>query len=187
MVTLKMIKNVFKTQRHFNFKPPEDSKESAVIIPFVELNGAWHLIFEKKVNDNSKHAGQVAFPGGSKDEQDKNFLETAIRETCEEIGVCENDLEILGEVEPTVTLTTNFVIYPFAAIVKKPPPYKINRSEVEKLIFVPLQYLIDKHPFPSQKYIYKGKERITMVIEYDGEIIWGATARILNNLIPLFL
>ena len=186
MVTLKMIKNVFKTQRHFNFKPPEDSKESAVIIPFIELNDTWHLIFEKKVNDNSKHAGQVAFPGGSKDEQDKNFLETAIRETCEEIGVCENDLEILGEVEPTVTLTTNFVIYPFAAIVKKPPPYKINRSEVEKLIFVPLQYLIDKHPFPSQKYIYKGKERVTMVIEYDGEIIWGATARILNNLIPLF-
>ena len=186
MVTLKTIKDVFKTKRNFNFKPPKDSKESAVIIPFIELDGVWHLIFEKKVNDNSKHAGQIAFPGGSKDKQDKNFLETAIRETCEEIGVCKDDLEILGEVEPTVTLTTNFVIYPFAAIVKKPPPYKINKSEVEKLIFVPLQYLIDKHPFPYQTYMYKGKERLTMIIEYKGEIIWGATARILNNLIPLF-
>ncbi len=186
MITQELIKKVFKTIEMENVKPPEDAKESAVIVPFLELNNVWHLIFEKKVKDNSKHAGQIAFPGGSRDKEDKNLLETAIRETCEEISVCKDELEILGKIKPTITLKTNFIIYPFAAIVKKQPPYKINKSEVEKLIFVPLEYLIKSHPFQRKSYIFNGKKRETLIIGFEGEIIWGATARILNNFIPLF-
>ncbi len=186
MVTQEMLRMIFKTVKISDFKPPEDVKESAVIVPFLELNKTWHLIFEKKVKDNSKHAGQVAFPGGSKDKEDKNLIETAIRETCEEIDVCKDELEILGKIKPTITLKTNFIIYPFAAIVKKYPPYKINKSEVEKLIFVPLEYLIKSYPFPRKSYMFNGKKIETLIIEFEGETIWGATARILNNFITLF-
>ncbi len=185
MLTEKTLKRIFNKREHLRFTPPEDAKESAVIVPFLLLNGNWHIIFEKKVKDNSKHAGQMAFPGGSKDKKDRSFLDTAIRETCEEIGICGDDLIILGEIKPTITLKTNFVIYPFAAIVKKPPPYRINRDEVEKLVFVPIDYLIKQHPFPRKKFVFEGKERTTMVIPFEGEVIWGASARILDNFIPL--
>lgn len=185
MLTEKVLKSIFNKREHSQFTPPKNAKESAVIVPFLPLNGNWHLIFEKKVKDNSQHAGQMAFPGGSKDKKDKSFLDTAIRETCEEIGICEDDLIILGEIKPTITLKTNFVIYPFAAIVKKPPPYRINKDEVEKLVFVPIDYLIKQHPFQRKKFIFEGKERITMVIPFEGEVIWGASARILDNFIPL--
>ena len=186
MITEEILRNAFKTAGLFDFEPPKDAKESAVIVPFLKLNKTWHLIFEKKVNDNSKHAGQIAFPGGSRDKEDANLLETAIRETCEEIGVCKDELEILGKIKPTITLKTNFIIYPFAAIVKKYPPYKINKSEVEKLIFVPLEYLIKSYPFSRKSYMFNGKKIETLIVEFEGEIIWGATARILNNFIPLF-
>ena len=185
MLTKEKLKSIFKERLHQQFMPPKNAKESAVIVPFLLLNGSWHLIFEKKVKDNSQHAGQMAFPGGSKDKEDRDFLDTAIRETCEETGICGDDLTILGEIKPTVTLKTNFVIYPFAAIVNKPPPYRINRDEVEKLVFIPLDYLIKQHPFRYKKFIFNGKERTTMVIPYKGEVIWGASARILDNFIPL--
>lgn len=186
MITEKKLAEIFDRKKEFKFIPPKDTKEAAVIVPFLFSNGTWYLIFEKKVDDNSKHPGQMAFPGGSRDRSDKDYLQTAIRETCEEIGVCENDLVILGKIKPTVTLTTNFAIYPFAAIVKKQPPYKINKSEVQKLVFVPLDYLIKQHPFPHKAYKFKGKKYQTMVIIYENEVIWGASARILNNFIPLF-
>ena len=185
MLTEEILRSVFNKKEHLLFKPPKNTKESAVIVPFLLLNGTWSLIFEKKVKDSSKHAGQMAFPGGSKDKKDKNLLDTAIRETCEEVGICSEDLVILGEIKPTITLKTNFVIYPFAAIVKKPPPYQINRDEVDKLVFVPLDYLIKQHPFPYKKFVFEGKERTTMIIPFEGEVIWGASARILDNFIPL--
>ncbi len=185
MLNKERLRQVFSKNIHNKFKIPKGVKESAVIVPFIELNGKWYLIFEKKAKDNSKHAGQMAFPGGSKDTSDRSYLDTAIRETCEEISVCKNDLEILGEIEPTITLSSNFVIYPFAAIVWKKPPFKINRSEVEKLVFVPLSYLLEQFPFETKVVIINGVKKETKTIEYDGEIIWGASARILNNFLPL--
>jgi coenzyme A diphosphatase NUDT7 len=160
-----------------------DKKESAVIIPILKQSNDWVIVFEKKPAYDRLHPGQISFPGGSKEKKDKTFLETAIRETCEEIGVCKNDLTIIGQEQPIYTLTTDFLIYPFAAFIKKQPQYSINRDEVEKLLFVPIEFLI-KHPPKLDLYLHKNRQIETLTIEFEGEIIWGATARILKNFIP---
>ncbi|AEA33343.1 NUDIX hydrolase [Hippea maritima] len=166
-------------------KKETNAKESAVLIPFLNLNGEWVLIFEKKPSYDRLHPSQISFPGGSREESDKSFLDTAIRETCEELGINKDDIQIIGAVEPTKTLTTNFMIYPFVGVVNRRPPFKINKKEVEKLLFIPLVYLIDNSPIKYKEYKYRDRKRKTPLLEYNNEIIWGATARILNNFIPI--
>jgi len=184
-ITEEYLKSIFS----LNIPKEEENQKriSAVIIPFLLKDGEWFLIFEKKAKSLRKHAGQISFPGGIKEPNDKTLLHTAVRETCEEIGICENDIEIIGNLEPTKTLTTNYAIYPFVGIVNRQPPYKINTDEVEKLLFVPLDFLIKHYPIKKGKLRYQGKIRETLLIEYEGEIIWGATARILNKLLPKLL
>ncbi|WP_022670701.1 NUDIX hydrolase [Hippea alviniae] len=181
----KWLKSIFSL--NISEEISNQSRISAVIIPFLPKNGEWFLIFEKKAKSLRKHAGQISFPGGIKEPNDKTLLHTAIRETCEEIGICENDIEIIGNIEPTKTLTTDYLIYPFVGIVNRQPPYKINPDEVEKLLFVPLNFLIEHYPIKKGKLNYNGKIRETPLVEYEGEIIWGATARILNKLLPKLL
>ncbi len=160
-----------------------DAKESAVIIPLLMNKNDWVIIFEKKPGYDRLHPGQIAFPGGSKEDKDKTFLDTATRETYEEVGIQKQELSILGQEKPLCTLTTNFLIYPFVGVVKKQPPYTINRQEVEKLFFVPVKFLIKNPPRPNI-YIYKKKPVETLMINFNKEAIWGATARILHNFIP---
>ncbi len=141
------------------------------------------LVFEKKPSYDRLHPSQISFPGGSREKSDRSFLEAAIRETCEELGINKSDIQIIGAVEPTETLTTNFIIYPFAGIINRQPPFEISKDEVEKLLFIPLAYLIENSPIKYGIYEDRGKKRKTPFLEYNNEIIWGATARILNNFI----
>ncbi|WP_025270352.1 NUDIX hydrolase [Hippea sp. KM1] len=162
-----------------------NAKESAVIIPLLKTESGWLVIFEKKPSYDRLHPSQISFPGGSREEKDKTFIDTAVRETEEELGIKRQNIEIIGAVEPTKTLTTNFIIYPFVGLIRQNPPYSINTQEVEKIIFIPLDYLIDNSPIPIGIYTFRGRQRKTPMLNYKGEIIWGATARILNKFIPI--
>ncbi|WP_035589553.1 NUDIX hydrolase [Hippea jasoniae] len=182
MIDEKTLKKLFSQSQKITISNP-NLKKAAVIIPFLKSKDDWLLIFEKKPSSSTTHPDQISFPGGSWEKSDKNFAHTALRETCEELNICGNDIELLGPFEPMRTLTTNFLIYPFGGIVKKQPPYNYNPDEVVKLLFIPFDFFIKNHPFERKNYSYKGKNRQTFIIEYKGEIIWGATARILDKLV----
>ncbi|OSS41372.1 putative nudix hydrolase YeaB [Desulfurella amilsii] len=155
--------------------------ESSVLVPFYKKD-EWEIYFIKRVCDGSIHSAQVAFPGGKKEPQDKNAQLTAIRETFEEIGIKQEYIEIVSSLEPTVTLSSNFIVYPFVGILKS-NKFCINKSEVQYIFSVPLEFLIKQFPLKLQQFEFKGRIFNTYLIEYDSEIIWGATARILNNLL----
>ncbi len=160
-----------------------DRRQAAVIMPLLLKNNNTEILFQKRADDGTIHAGQISFPGGSIEKTDGgDFLHAALRETYEEIGIKPYDIKIFGAIEPIFTLTSNFVIYPFVGLLTK-DNFKINKDEVERLFSVPLNYLIGIHPFVKRKYIYKNRENETFVIEYDNEIIWGATARIIDRFI----
>jgi len=152
-----------------------DLKASAVLIPLFYNQGQYHILFTERSEEVVFHKGQVCFPGGTQEPSDSSLLQTAVRESREEIGLEARDIEILGELDDMITVTSNYVISPFVAFVPYPHSLKTNGKEVRGVFSVPLPFLMDEVNFKQDSYAY----------EYEGHIIWGATARILRQLIAL--
>ncbi len=153
----------------------ESLKASAVLIPLFYDQGQYHVLFTERSDEVVFHKGQVCFPGGTREPSDSSLLQTALRESKEEIGLEVKDIEILGELDDSVTLVTNYVISPFVAFIPTPHSLKTNGREVKGAFSVPLSFLMDEANFKQDSYAY----------EYEGHIIWGATARILRQFIDL--
>ena len=153
----------------------EDLKASAVLIPLFYNQGQYHVLFTERSDAVVFHKGQVCFPGGTQESSDANLLQTALREAEEEIGLDAKDIEILGELDDITTLVTNYVISPFVAFISYPHSLKTNGREVKGTFSVPLSFLMDDANFKQDSYAY----------EYEGHIIWGATARILRQFVGL--
>ena len=131
------------------------------------------------------HKSEVSFPGGIVDEKDDNLESTAKRETFEEIGVRDEDIEILGQLDDMTTITSRFIVHPFVGIVPFPYEFNLNRSEVDHLIEVPLQFFLDPSQPRAFSMHYKGDTFETSAFIYEGIVIWGATERILENFISV--
>jgi 8-oxo-dGTP pyrophosphatase MutT (NUDIX family) len=150
-------------------------RASAVLIPLFYNQGQYHVLLTERSEEVNFHKGQVCFPGGTREPSDSSLLQTALREAEEEIGVKAKDVEILGEFDDSVTLTSNYVISPFIGFIPHPYPFKADGREIREIFSVPLSFLMDEANFRQDSYEY----------EYDGHIIWGATARILRQFTDL--
>ena len=159
---------------------------SAVLMPLFYNEGQYHILFAKRSEEVDFHKGQVCFPGGGPEPHDSSLLQTALREAEEEIGLKAKDVEILGELDDNPTLTSGYVISPFVAFIPYPYPFKLNHKEVEQIFSVPLSaFLEDKVNFRQDYYPTEDKSGPGYAYEYEGYIIWGATARILTQFIAL--
>ena len=150
-------------------------KASAVLIPLFLSQGQYHILFTERSEEIDFHKGQVCFPGGTHESSDSSLLQTALREAEEEISLKAGDVEIVGELDDITTLTSNYVISPFVAFISHPYSLTTNGREVKSVFSVPLAFLMDEANFRKDSYAY----------EYEGHIIWGATAIILRQLIDL--
>jgi len=146
-----------------------------VLIPLFYGQGQYHVLFTERSEEVDFHKGQVCFPGGTQEPSDSSLLQTALRETEEEISLRAKDVEILGEFDDSLTLTSNYVISPFVAFIPHPYPFKADGREIREIFSVPLSFLMDEANFKQDSYSY----------EYQGHVIWGATARILRQFIDL--
>ena len=144
-------------------------------MPLFYDQGQYHVLFTERSDEVVFHKGQVCFPGGTREPSDSSLLQTALRESEEEIGLEARDIEILGELDDIITLVTDYVISPFVAFIPHPYSLRTNGREVKGAFSVPLSFLMDEANFDQDSYAY----------EYEGHIIWGATARILRQLIDL--
>ena len=153
----------------------ENLKTSAVLIPFFYNQGQYHVLLTERSEEVDFHKGQVCFPGGRREPSDSSLLRTALREAEEEISLKAEDVEILGEFDDNLTLTSNYVISPFVAFIPHPYPLKADGREIREIFSVPLSFLLDEANFKQESYEY----------EYEGHIIWGATARILRQFVDL--
>ena len=162
----------------------ENLTEAAVLIPIVERNNGLKVILTKRSNNLKQHPGQVSFPGGKSEKTDKSLVATALRETREEIGINNKNVEILGQLSKHVTIT-GFKITPFIGKIRTGFSTKIQTSEVSEIFEVPLSYLSNPKNFRVESVKWKGKKRFFYSIPYGPYYIWGATARILKNLADL--
>ena len=154
-----------------------DYKLAAVLV--VIYGETPTIIMTEKPKSMKFHAGEISFPGGKFDVDDSDLLDTALRETSEEIGLDVSKDQIVGQLTPVMTLNSGFLIFPFVSILKEIPPL-ITNSEVEKILHIPLNPLLEtisKDIDPSHNLI---DEMYTF--EYQDQIVWGASARILKEI-----
>ena len=141
-------------------------------------------MFTKRTERVQYHKGEVSFPGGAYEETDSGLRFTALREAFEEIGLISQDVEILGELDDFATIT-NFVVTPFVGVIPYPYNFRISRYEIEQLIEVPITALLQKSKIGEGEVDYQGQPVHSYVYEYQGVVIWGATARILTHFLDL--
>lgn len=159
-------------------------RPAAVLIPlYVREKALWTLL-TKRTDLVEHHKGQISFPGGGKHAADANLWETAVRETEEEIGVARKGVRILGALPRLVTIT-DFEVSPFVGAIPYPVAFVPRPGEVESIIEVPLSYLLDPMVVEERAVKWKGKDVMTLVYHYRGHAIWGATARILTDLLTV--
>lgn len=158
---------------------------SAVLIPIYFWENDYHIVFIRRTETVKAHKGQISFPGGMCEKEDKSLMDTALRESHEEIGLLAEDVVILGELDDEITTTSNYIVTPFVGMIRWPYRFKKNRDEVDKIIKAPLEALLNKDRFRPDTEILNGKTVASYTYHYGGEIIWGATARILYKLLDI--
>jgi len=120
-------------------------KSAGVLIPLLEKDGICHILFTKRTTNVQYHKGEISFPGGGYEEQDRGSIRrTVLREVCEELGVAAKDIEILGELDDFVTIS-NYIVTPLVGVIPYPYNFKLSSFEVEKLIEVPVKALLEEH------------------------------------------
>ena len=187
MDTIKLIKDLLSNRTPSSIKDVSAAyNHAAVLLPLFIEDGGCKVLFTKRTAKVEHHKGQISFPGGVVDEKDNSFQDAALRESYEEIGLLTKDVEILGQIDDTLTAVSNFIIHPFVGLIPYPYQFRINSLEVESIIRVPLEIFfqksnhktIDSNVFGGS--IYQGPS-----YQYSNDIIWGATARIMENLIRI--
>ena len=162
-----------------------DYTQASVLLPLFIRDEQYWLLFTKRANTVEYHKGEISFPGGVVDEDDDSLEGTAKRETFEEIGIREEDIEILGQLDDIPTMMSRFIIHPFVGVVPFPYVFTINRREVEHLIEVPLRFFLDPSQPQPFSIDHEGDIFETPAFIYKDAVIWGATERILENFINL--
>jgi len=180
-LTLKMI---LKERRPKLLEKKDDLRDASVLIPLIKEREEIKLLFTKRTMQVENHKGQISFPGGVVEKTDNTFLDTALRETEEEIGLKREMIEILGQIDDTLTLVSNYIIHPFVGYIPFRPSFKENPHEVEEIIFVPLKWFLNER-WKVTQIKWEGDYYNSIVFEYNNHIIWGATARILKNLLDI--
>ena len=154
--------------------------EAAVLIPLYEERGRLHVVFTKRPADMRRHAGEISFPGGRRDEGEE-LAETALREAEEEIGLARELVRVVGALPPTGTIVTNYSVYPFVGLTRSGNAFRPNPVEVDQIVELALADLLEG--FERKRLIRRGVPIRTDTYTVGGHLIWGATARILGALL----
>lgn len=163
--------------------PPERTfRAASILIALACDEDEWNLLFTRRTEHLQNHKGQVSFPGGSAEPQDENRAATALRETYEEVGIPPEDIEVLGSLWEMPTIT-GFLITPVIGRIPWPVDLRLAPEEVSKAFLVPLRWLadLDNHEEVPLNLPDGRHEKVIYFSPFQGEKIWGATARITLN------
>jgi 8-oxo-dGTP pyrophosphatase MutT (NUDIX family) len=158
----------------------EGLRRAGVLVPlFVREAGLW-MILTRRTESVEHHRGQISFPGGAEETGDTTLWHTALRESEEELGIRPSDAIALGRLSPLVTVT-NFYVEPFVAAIPQPYELRPAEAEIAEVLEVPLAALLD--PDALEQRVLPGREEPVLFYHYGEKVIWGATARIVEELL----
>jgi len=155
--------------------------DAAVLVPLFERDGQLTAVFTERRADLRRHPGEISFPGGRPDESDEDLRATALREANEEIGLDAAGVEIVGALAPVGTFVTSYRVYPFVGTIAPGLQWSPQESEVARVLELSLPDLISGHE--EQRLWRKGVPIKTPTYTVDGHFVWGATARMVEDLL----
>lgn len=161
----------------------ENAKQSGVLILFYEKPDGIHAVMIERALNNSKHSGQIAFPGGKKEVFDNNLIETALRETEEEVGVIKNHVEIIGSLSDVYIPVSDYRVLPAVGIVSYQPTFILQEEEVRSVLEVNINSIIHPQAISSKKITLSNGVTINApCFNLNNQVVWGATALMVNEL-----
>jgi len=151
-----------------------DPRCAAVLIPIFWFGEEWHIVYTRRTDKVDTHKGQVSFPGGACDPGETTPAQTALREAEEEVGLHPDDVRVLGQLNPMITITS-FRVSPVVGVIPWPYTFRVGSDEVARVFTMPISFLKDKNnrwefKLPGRKY------GLIVYHPFDGELLWGATA-----------
>ena len=163
-----------------------DTRKAAVLVPLFESEaGCARVLLTVRSQTVRHHRGQISFPGGHIEAQDRDATSAALREAHEEVGIASNSVRVLGELDPVPTVTSNYVIAPIVGEVPAGLTLRLAPAEVDRALEVDLAEFRDPAAQHSKRLEWAGEVVDVPFFEVSGEIIWGATARIICSLLEV--
>ena len=155
--------------------------DAAVLVPLYVSDGELHVVFTRRREDLRRHAGEISFPGGRQDDDETDLRLTALREAEEEIGLPARAVELVGALQPTPTIATNYAVYPFVGLIEPGRAWEPSATEVAEVLEVPLSAL--RAGYERRRLVRRGVPFRTDVYVVGEDVIWGATARMVGDLL----
>ncbi len=162
----------------------EKMKKAAVLALFSNAHGDTELILTRKAQDIGYHSDQISFPGGTV-EDSETTIQTALRETKEEIGIDKKFIEIIGRFHDDSVPISKFIVTPYAALLKTKPVFKVQASEVKEVFTVPFEFFLDESNYTPQNVVIRGNDLTVDGYNYNNRIIWGLTCRFIRTLVEI--
>lgn len=172
------------TQRQSKSVSDPNLMPAAVMILLYPKEGAYHVLLNKRSELVEHHKGEISFPGGGRDGEDRDFLDTALRETEEEMGVSRSDITVLGQLDDIVT-RTNFGVKVYVGTIPYPYPFKPSDDEIAEVLEVPLDDLQNPTNLRQDARWVNNQLTITHSYACGEHLVFGATATILDQFLGL--
>lgn len=160
------------------------ARRAAVLVPILCLEDGWHILYTRRSDFVNDHKGQVSFPGGAIDPGDGSVEDAALREAQEEVGIDPAQVEILGRLEDIVSIS-GYLITPVVGRLNWPIKFSLNYKEVSRIFSIPLTWLADPDHYEPRLFTAPNgqKDMVYFYDPYDGEQLWGISARITLQLL----
>jgi 8-oxo-dGTP pyrophosphatase MutT (NUDIX family) len=155
--------------------------DAAVLVPlFLDDDGRPSVVLTRRREDLRRHPGEISFPGGRQDPEDADLCATALREAQEEIGLDPSGVELVGALQPTPTIATNYAVYPFVGLIEPGQDWRPAEAEVAEVLELRLADLRDG--YGRRRMLRRGVPFRTDTYVVGDHLVWGATARMLADL-----
>jgi 8-oxo-dGTP pyrophosphatase MutT (NUDIX family) len=174
-----------RNQGMLNLNHEEKCKNSSVLILLYPKNKITHIVFIKRANSGGPHSGQIGLPGGKFELVDKDLIDTALRETEEEVGVKHEDVFVLGQLTSLFIPVSNISVLPVVGSINYCPEFVKQISEVDEIIEVPLHEFVKESNKFIKTFTIREFEIIAPCYYAKEHVIWGATAMIMSEFVEL--
>jgi 8-oxo-dGTP pyrophosphatase MutT (NUDIX family) len=159
--------------------------EAAVLLLLYQRRGEWVLPLTRRSDTVASHKGQVSLPGGAREPQDETLADTAVRETCEELGILAQTIEVIGALTPLYVPVSGYCVHPHVAHTRFIPLFHPQTEEVAEILEAPLQQLLDPSTRRVVIRVRDGQRYRVPLYQLQHHQVWGATAMILGEFVDL--
>jgi 8-oxo-dGTP pyrophosphatase MutT (NUDIX family) len=173
----------YRLLKNFPKKPDGHSTDAGILILLYPDEGSIYTIFIQRPDYDGVHGGQISFPGGKKESPDKDIIHTAIRETYEETGINRKKIKVLGILTPLFIPVSNILVNPVVGWTDKKPNFHPHPGEVDFIIEADIKTLLDPSIVKTKPLTIRGESIKIRYFDYKNNVIWGATAMILQELL----